>query len=82
MFDGEHEIAVHAMLGKWVSSIGKGVVSYIFSSCGGKLWYILELRQGSAFKTHVCLAISGLLCSYEGKLRNLHEAWQGNRDAS
>ena len=26
--------------------------------------------------------MSGLLISYEGNDRNLHEAWQGNRDAS
>ena len=26
--------------------------------------------------------MSGLLFSYEGNNRNLHEAWQGNRDAS
>ena len=25
--------------------------------------------------------MSGLLSSYEGYLRNLHEAWQGNMDA-
>ena len=25
--------------------------------------------------------MSGLLSSYEGQLRNLHEAWQGNMDA-
>ena len=26
--------------------------------------------------------MSGLLSTYEGHLRNLHEAWQGNTDAS
>ena len=44
--------------------------------------YILELRWGWPFKTCICSATSGLLCSYEGHLRNLHEAWQGNKDAS
>ena len=30
----------------------------------------------------VCSVTSELLSSYEGHLRNLHEAWQGNIDAS
>ena len=51
-----------------------------------KLWldlgYILELRWGWTFKTRVFSATSGLLSSYEGHLRNLHEAWQGNTDDS
>ena len=30
----------------------------------------------------VCSSTSELLSSYEGHLRNLHEAWQGNTDTS
>ena len=57
-------------------------VSWIFSSCGGNLEYILELRRRWPFKTHVCSATSRLLSSYEENHRNLQEAWQGNTDAS
>ena len=82
MFDGEHGIALHAMQGKLASSLSEGEVSWFFSSCGGNLRYILELRWGWPFKTRVCSATSGLLSSYEGHFRNLHEALQGNTDAS
>ena len=44
--------------------------------------YILELRRGWPFKSHVCSVTSRLLSSYEGHLRNLLEAWQRNTDAS
>ena len=53
-----------------------------FSSCSGKLGYVLELGRGKALKTFVCSAKSGLLSSYDGHLRNLNEAWQDNMDAS
>ena len=46
------------------------------------LWYILELWQGWPFKTRVCSVTSGILYSYEGKLRNLHEDWHGDMGAS
>ena len=60
MFDWEHGIALQAMQGNQASSCGEGEVSYIFSSCGGNLGYILELRREWAFKTRVCSATSGL----------------------
>ena len=82
MFDGEHGNAPQAMQENQTSSCGKGEVSVFFPSCGGNLGYILELRRGWPFKTHVCSATSGLLSNYEGQLRNLFEAWQGNRDVS
>ena len=41
-----------------------------------------KLLRGWPLKTRVCSATSGLLSSYEGQLRNLLEAWQGNTDAS
>ena len=44
--------------------------------------YILEVRRCLSFKARVCSAMSGLLFSNEGPLRNLLEAWKGNTDAS
>ena len=82
MFDGEQGVALHAMQGNWASSPGKGEVSLFFSSCGEKLGCILDLQRGWPFKTLVCSVTTGLLSSYEGHLRSLHEAWQGNMDAS
>ena len=72
--DWEHGIALHPMQGNWFSSHGKGEVSLFIMSCGGNLVYILELPQGWALKTHVCLETSGHLSSYKGHLRNLLEA--------
>ena len=63
MFDWECRIALHEMQGNWASSLGKGEVSLFFSSCGGYLGYILELRRGWPFKTRVCSAMSELLSS-------------------
>ena len=80
MLDGEHRIALHAMKGNRAASRGEGEVSCFFSSCGGNLGYILVLRQGWMCKTRVCTATFGLLSRYEGHLRNLLEAWQGNTD--
>ena len=37
VFDWEHEIALQAMQGNWASSLSEGVVSCIFSICGGNL---------------------------------------------
>ena len=82
LFGRENGIALHANQGNRASSHQKGEFSYIFSCCGGNLRSILELRRGWPFKIRVCSATSGLLSSYEGKLRHLHEAWQGNSDAS
>ena len=39
----EHGIAEHAMQGNCASSLAEGEVSWIFSSCGMNLGYILEL---------------------------------------
>ena len=82
LFDEEHGFVFHAMQGNRASSRGKGEISCIFSSCGGNLAYILELRRGWPFKNHVCSAMSGHLSIYEGHLKNFFEAWQGNRDTS
>ena len=82
MFDGEYGIALHAVQGNRDSSLSEGEVSWFLSSCGRNLDYIHELWRGWTFKARVCSAMSGLLSSYEGHLRNLHEAWQGNTDTS
>ena len=82
VFDAEHGIALHGIQGNRASSRGEGEVLLFFSSCDGTLGNIFELRRGWPFTTRVCSATSRLLFSYEGHLRNLLEAWQGNRDPS
>ena len=72
MFDWENAIALHAMQGNRASSRGEGEVSWVFSSCGGNLGYILELRRGCPFETGVCSVKSGHLSRYEGQLRNVN----------
>ena len=72
MFDWEQGIALHAMQGSQASSFWEGEGSWFFSSCVGKLGYILELQRGWPFKTRVCSATSGLLFCYDGHLRNLN----------
>ena len=46
LFDWDQGIALQAMQGNRASSLSEGDVSWFFSSCGGNLGYILELRQG------------------------------------
>ena len=43
VFDWENAIALHAMQGNRASSRGEGEVSWVFSSCGRHVSYILEL---------------------------------------
>ena len=43
MFDCENAIALDTMLGNQASSRREGTVSWVFSSCGRHLGYILEL---------------------------------------
>ena len=45
MFDWENAIALPAMQGNLASSRSEGEVSWVFSSCGWNLCYILELRR-------------------------------------
>ena len=82
MFDWENAIALDTMQGNRGSSRREGKVSWVFSTCGRKLGYILELRRGSPFETGVCSGKSGHLSRYEGHLKNLNWAWQLNTDAS
>ena len=49
MFDWENAIALHAMQGNRASPRGEGEVSWVFSSCGMHLGYILELERESPF---------------------------------
>ena len=72
MFDWENWIPLHAMQGNRSSFPSEGDVSYDFSSCGRNLGYICELHRGWPFETILCSAKSGILCSYEGHLRNLN----------
>ena len=72
MFDREHGIAINAMQGNRASSLSEGEVSWVFSSCGRNLGYILELRWGCPFETGVCSVKSGHLSRDEGKLRILN----------
>ena len=82
MVDGEHGIALPTIQVNRSSSRGEGEVSWIIWSGSGDPGDILELRWGWRLKTRACSETSGLLFSYEGHLRNLHEAWRGNTDAS
>ena len=72
MCDCEYGIALHAMQRNRASFPSEWDVSYDFSSCGRNLGYIRELQQGWPFETPLCSAKSGLLCSYEGHLRNVN----------
>ena len=68
--------------GNRASSCSDGEVSWVFSSCGSHLVYILEFRRGWPFEPRVCSAMSGLLSSYDGHIRNLNYPWQENTDTS
>ena len=61
MFDWENAIALDTMHGNRASSRREGKVSWVFSSCGRNLGYVLELRRGCPFATGVCTMKSGLL---------------------
>ena len=71
MFDWENAIALDTMQGNRASSVREGKVSWVFSSCGRYLWYILELRRGCPFETGICSVKSGHLSTYEGQLSNV-----------
>ena len=53
-----------------------------FLDSGRNLGYILEVSQGWPFKICVFSAMSGLLSSYDGHLRNLKKAWVENSEVS
>ena len=72
VFDWENAIALDTMQGNRASSRREGKVSWVFSSCGRNLGYILELGRGCPFETGVCSVKSGHLSRYEGHLRNVN----------
>ena len=72
MFDWEYGIALHAMQGNRASLPSEGDVSYDFSSCSRNLGNISQLQWKWPFETPLCSAKSGILCIYEGYLRNLN----------
>ena len=82
VFDWERGTPQHEMQGNQASSCSEGEVSRVFSSCGGNLVYILELRRGWPIETLVSSAKSVLLSSYDGHLGKLNYAWQENTDSS
>ena len=82
VFDWEHETPQHEMQGNLASSCSEWEVSWVLSSCGRHMVYILELRRGWPFETRVCSATSRLLYSYDIHFGNLNYAWQENTDAS
>ena len=78
----EHWTPQHEMQGNQALSCSEGEVSWVFSSCGRHLVYILELQRVWPFETWVCLATSGHLSSYDGHLGKIYYAWQENTDTS
>ena len=82
IFDCKHGTTPHEMQGNRASSCGEAEVSWVFSSGGRHLVYILELRRRWPFETRVCSAKSGLLSRYDRHLGKLNYAWQENTDAS
>ena len=82
MFHWENAIALDTMPGNRASTRGEGEVSWVFSSCGRNLGFILELRWGYPFETGVCSVKSAHLSRYEGHLSNVNWAWQENTGAS
>ena len=64
MLDWENAITLHAMHRNRAQSRGEVEVSWVFSSFGRNLGYILELRRGCPFETGVCSVKSGHLSRY------------------
>ena len=59
VFDRENAIALDRMQGNRASSNTEGKVSWVFSSCGRNLGYILEVQRGCPFETIVFSLKSG-----------------------
>ena len=64
MFDWENAITLHAMQGNRATSHGEREVSWVFSSCGRNLGYIVEFSRGCPLETGVCSVKSGHLSRY------------------
>ena len=72
VFDLENAIALDTMQGNRASSLSEGNVSWVFSSCGRNLGYILQLWRRCPFETGVCSVKSAHLSRYDGQLRNVN----------
>ena len=72
MFDWEPGIALHAMQGNRATTLAEWEVSWVFSTSGRNLEYILELRWGCPFETRVCSVKLGHLSRHDGHLRNVN----------
>ena len=72
VFEWENAIVLDTMQGNRATSGGEGKVSWVFSSCGRNLGYILEFRRGCPVETGVCSVKSGHLSRYEGQLKNVN----------
>ena len=59
MFYCENAIVLDTMQGNRAFSRREGNVSWVFSSCGRNLGYILKLQRGCPFETLVCSMKSG-----------------------
>ena len=59
VFDWENAIALDKTQGNRASSRREWNVSWVFSSCGRNLGYILDLQQGCPFETLGCSLKSG-----------------------
>ena len=71
VFDCENAIALDTMQGNRASSRREGKVSWVFSSCGRNLGYILELQRGCPFDSSLFIEVRNL-SRYEGQLRNVN----------
>ena len=82
MFDWENAIALDTMQGNRGSFRREGNVSWVFSSCGRNLGYILELQWVLSIGNSSLFIEVRNLSRYEGQLRNVNKAWQENTEAS
>ena len=82
VFNGENGIALHAMQGNQASSRFEGEVSWFFSFVAAGTCVHSRVMAGMAIQNSCCSATSGLLSSYEGHIRTLHDAGQCNMNAS
>ena len=60
MLDWDNAIALDTMQGNRASSRREWKVSWVFSSCGRNMGYILELQRGCPFETLVGSLKSGI----------------------
>ena len=68
------------MKGNRASSLGEGE-SHGFYRVAREPGIYSRVTVGIAIENFPCSALSGLLSSYDGPLRNLNYAWQDNMDA-